>query len=643
MTQIRIHRVFRIVISLFGAALILVAVFAEVLGIDSNAKWGPSRKLPFLVGCLIFITSLWGPIKGELQTLIHRGWSVVVETNYYQSVRRIIQSLIHAIWSWCYGILGRIAITPPVKFIKKQVMGVISKWVRMIRETRIFRFFFGTRSRVAITMTTILVSFMILLYVWIISVGYWNHWPSHTKYYDLLGQAFLQGQTHLPLKPVTEILALSDPYEYENRDHIRIPWDVSLYDGKYYLYWGPAPGMITALIKMFNHAEISDNVLVFSFITVILIVSSVLLVVIWRRSFQDLPVWLLLPGIAVAGLANPMIWMLNRPAVYEAAISSGQFFLLMGILLSYLEIIGNSTTWRKFLVGACWALAVGSRTNLLFAVLFLSVMFTFGIVQKRKGIQDTLKGMATFAIPLIFGATLYAWYNFDRFGSIIEFGHQFQLGRWNKHDNYSAVLSIANIPPSFFDYFFNPYRTIPTFPYVKPMWGGHYLWPISQLIPERYYTEQITGLAVSTPFVFLGALPIWSSIKYITNKWRLMRANVVKVGDDRSNDYFHWLLLTLIGSTLLILIPLLLFVSTTMRHLTDVAPLFSLLASIGFWQSYQLLSDRVGRRRLWVLLVLLTMFYSSTIGVLLGITGYQARFENLNPDLFDKITRLFTW
>jgi hypothetical protein len=37
------------------------------------------------------------------------------------------------------------------------------------------------------------------------------------------------------------------------------------------------------------------------------------------------------------------------------------------------------------------------------------------------------------------------------------------------------------------------------------------------------------------------------------------------------------------------------------------------------------------------------MAYSAAIGLLLAVTGYQARFEHLNPLLFEQITRLLAF
>ncbi len=44
----------------------------------------------------------------------------------------------------------------------------------------------------------------------------------------------------------------------------------------------------------------------------------------------------------------------------------------------------------------------------------------------------------------------------------------------------------------------------------------------------------------------------------------------------------------------------------------------------------------------FIMLVVVLTVYSVTVSLLLAVTGAEARFEHLNPDLFDKLTRWFT-
>jgi hypothetical protein len=80
-----------------------------------------------------------------------------------------------------------------------------------------------------------------------------------------------------------------------------------------------------------------------------------------------------------------------------------------------------------------------------------------------------------------------------------------------------------------------------------------------------------------------------------------------------------------------------------MRYLADVSPCLALLASLGLWQGYSALGQRAFWRRIFSLSATALAVYTCLVGLLLAVTGYLSRFEHLNPDLFERLTRLFTW
>jgi hypothetical protein len=65
---------------------------------------------------------------------------------------------------------------------------------------------------------------------------------SKTDYYNLLGDAFLDGQLSLPVKPAKELLALPNPYDPAANAPYRLH-DLSLYHDRYHLPWGPTPAV----------------------------------------------------------------------------------------------------------------------------------------------------------------------------------------------------------------------------------------------------------------------------------------------------------------------------------------------------------------------------------------------------------------
>ena len=175
---------------------------------------------------------------------------------------------------------------------------------------------------------------VIALYVWFATVGYWTKWPETTNYYDLQATAFRHGQLALQLKPDPALLAMPDPYDVQARraqPGLSYLFDGFFYQGKYYLYWGPVPAVILALIKFIQPVAIGDQFLVFVYVSGLFIFQSLLVLFIWRRFFQNLPPWTILLGIALVGLASPLTWLINQPEIYEASIAAGQYLLVGGL------------------------------------------------------------------------------------------------------------------------------------------------------------------------------------------------------------------------------------------------------------------------------------------------------------------------
>src|SRR6187455_485414 len=96
----------------------------------------------------------------------------------------------------------------------------------------------------SITGVIIVSGLVLLFYLWLVTLGLWTDFPPSTNYYDLQANAFLHGQLALEVEPDPALLALENPYEPADRENIPVLWDATLYQGKYYLYWGPVPAVL---------------------------------------------------------------------------------------------------------------------------------------------------------------------------------------------------------------------------------------------------------------------------------------------------------------------------------------------------------------------------------------------------------------
>jgi len=481
----------------------------------------------------------------------------------------------------------------------------------------------------------ITVGAIVLLYLWI-SIRTWTPLPKTTNYYDLLARAFNHGQLALELQPDPALLAIEDPYNPKNREAFSpalygSAWnatryrgkyyllDATLYRGKYYLYWGPAPALALAIVKFFYARAVGDNILILFFITGLFIFQTLIILEFWRNYFIETPRWIILFSVALAGLINPIPYILFEPRIYEAAIASGQFFLMGGFFWLFVAFNKPSVA-RLTLAGIFFAFAMLSRTTLVFPIAFIALVV---IVWALKEFRDkALTFIGALIIPIALGALSYAWYNYMRFGAITEFGLRYQLTASYVYEDLGAAFSLAYIPPNLFKTLVNPLRIISAFPFITPTHWTKSIW-FDGYLPKIYNhseAENITGILVSSPFLIFAFL----------------------VGAD-ARQKLRWILRALIGSTLLIFFTLQIFFYVAMRYLLDVVPALSLLALIGFWQGLRLLQSRRIARRLFAILGMGLGAYTIAVSFIISVSSHSRQNQIFNPDLLQRLTWTFNY
>lgn len=427
---------------------------------------------------------------------------------------------------------------------------------------------------------------VITLYIWFASTGTWTNWESPTYYYSSLAEAFLNGNLHLPITPDPQLLALENPYDPSTRGGIEVPVDLSLYDGKFYMYWGPVPSLLLSVIQFFTHKHIGDLTVALVFVCGIFLAQSALLFAIWDQNFKTLPNRILHLTILLGGLTGPIILLRHNyenAKIYEASIAGSQFFLLCG-LLSILSGIKRPSMpgWHFALGGFFWILSIGTRQILAAPIGIMVVSTTLWIATGRNIPVVKIRKLILLGLPFILGFVCLGWYNWARFNSVTESGFYYQLAGPNLREHSSELFSQSYIPQNLYNYLFNPPRFISKFPFIFMEKGSEN--PVFHFftVPDYYNAQPITGLLYIFPFMIFAITPIIVLLLKLYNEGS---SNLIP--NMERLKLFSWMLFNLGGSFLIAFILLTMFFWVGMRYLGDYIPELIVLSALGFWSGYR--------------------------------------------------------
>jgi hypothetical protein len=485
------------------------------------------------------------------------------------------------------------------------------------------------------------------LFVFFVSGGHWTNWPASTDFYDQQAEAFLHGQVSLLTSPDPRLAELSDPYSPAARKGIDVPLDISYYQGRYYLYWGPVPAVGIAMahagadalwealrgqsrparligfLRGAANLPMGDNIVVFITASGILLFATLILLRLRILFFPKLSSWLLFGSMAAVAMGSPLLWMLNRPLIYEAAITSGQMFLLAGLFIILPVFASTDRHPLRYACAAlCWVLALGSRLSLAFAVLALVGAVVILQVRSPQPRGRVLGKLIWFGLPLLAGAFLLGAFNEIRFGGPFETGFRFQMGALDYTQSQADIFSFRYAFCNLYNYFLRPFVVQSVFPFLQPAGWNPLEYPFFLARPAIYYVEPVTGILLASPFLF-GFLGLWFS-RYCQRSIPSGTTikEIAEITQWKTPPSLQFLWVTLLLSLLLAFLPLLVYWYCTERFLMDFAPIALILSAMGVWIVAEKIKS-LGRWRRFVYgFFFVSMAWTILVNFLLSVTGY---------------------
>jgi len=278
-------------------------------------------------------------------------------------------------------------------------------------------------------------------------------------YYNYLADAFLHGQTWLRLTP--------------SSIH-----DLSLVNGKYYLYWGPFPAiLLMPLVAIF---DVGLNDVIYTVVIAVINVGFIAQVLRsacnvdflhLTKSQRAILVFFFAFGTVHITLASfGKVWM------------TGQLIGFLCTLLAYIAAFSLRGGKAWFFTGLALACAMLTRNHLVFTGIFPVVYLIFQ--EKSWKSVDLIRSLILGLLPLIIALTSYLLYNQVRFGNPLDTGVNYHNMAENFRNNFEefGTFNIHYVITNFYyQYIFYPF-------FSSEIGMGGSLFLLSPLFFSVFYT-----------------------------------------------------------------------------------------------------------------------------------------------------------
>lgn len=296
--------------------------------------------------------------------------------------------------------------------------------------------------------------------------------------YIELTDAILDGHYYINDTPDEKLAELENPYDPDARDSAGASssWDHAYYDGKYYVYFGIVPALLFNIpLKLIADIDIKPFTCILILIPIFVIMSYFLIYALARKFMskekESIPLllYIMLTTLFVngTGTAFLMVW----PDMYTLPIFTSLTLAVSGLYCWITAFKPTDNGYKlnciKLFIGSLLlALIAGCRPQVLL-VLFVAIPLFWNTVFKDRKLfsKSSIIQTACFILPIVLFAAFMCHYNFARFGSIFNFGANYNL---TTNDMTSRGITLSRIPQGIFCYILQPLSVEGVFPFLAP-------------------------------------------------------------------------------------------------------------------------------------------------------------------------------
>lgn len=325
--------------------------------------------------------------------------------------------------------------------------------------------------------TTALIIILEILVIFLIissSSHYLELLAKHQAQYQQLSESFLDGKLYLNEEVPEWLLEMENPYDYALRraQGKTYYWDAALYGEHYYVYFGVVPCLLTYLpYYVITGEHLSNDISLFMFAILFIIGCFSFVKQLIKRFFPESGIsyisYLIISLLLVNG--SGLLFMASYADMYSVPIMAALAFTVCGLALWLAALNEKKGRVFKLALGSlCMALVAGCRPNLLLFSALALPFFVGEVIdafkEKRQLAKTSIINALAFAIPYIVVAAGIMWYNHARFGSIFDFGSNYNL---TTNDMTSRGFMWERMLPAVYSYLFQLPKMTATFPFIR--------------------------------------------------------------------------------------------------------------------------------------------------------------------------------
>lgn len=294
------------------------------------------------------------------------------------------------------------------------------------------------------------------------------------KEYELYADALLKGHSYLDIRPPRYLTGMRNPYDRTLRNDMtyryreKVLWDAAYYNGRYYVYFGIVPALLTFLpYRLVTGSALPTWRAVLFMADLLWILSFYMIYVLVRKYFKktSLGVYLLLSCAFVP--AAGVIYLAAFPVVYSVPFIYGLVFTVAGLSLWMRGFDRKGRAHRERMAAGSLliALTLACRPTMILTFLLAFPIFWEEIRAGKffRPSKNSLLNTAAVILPFIPVGLLQMQFNKARFGSPFDFGADYNL---SVTDLTKKTWSIAKNIPALFQELFQPLQIQPQFPFI---------------------------------------------------------------------------------------------------------------------------------------------------------------------------------